>query len=423
MKKILSLLSLAFLSTIVFVACSKEYSTEKDENDGSLATYGWEMTGNNKAYKGCVDTAAYGTIAGVRVLGISLSDASNNAVQIGIPVTSGNIKTGSYVLNSGAFIQFTTNGGVAYSTAGTGASIEIVIKNSSSTEVEGTFSAVLNPLAGTGNQFTIKDGKFKALLRATNPCGATPPPTSNGGFTIPTCNAITVQGTYTAGVATTSANTVTIPVNVTALGSWTANISAVNGLSFSGSGTFTSTGNQNIILRASGTPATAGTINITVTAGSTTCTFTVVVGTGVTPGTFTATVDGTNFTFNTDAKAVITTPAPGMSAVEMTGLQNSTGTTAIRIGVAKPGSITNGTYTINQMASNIIVGSTYTDAANAKFSIASSMTPQTPVFTVTITSVSATRIAGTFEGPLKDAAGAGAVQKTVTLGTFDLPIQ
>ena len=74
-----------------------------------------------------------------------------------------------------------------------------------------------------------------------------------------TCTGVTVSGNFTAGTAATSSNTATINVNVDSIGSYVISTNTVNGVSFSGSGEFISTGPQTVILTASGTPASAGT--------------------------------------------------------------------------------------------------------------------------------------------------------------------
>lgn len=92
------------------------------------------------------------------------------------------------------------------------------------------------------------------------------------------CNGASVQGTYSAGVATTASNNVIITVNVTALGTYTITTNNTNGFSFAGSGTFTQLGFQIIQLNATGTPTNGGTINFRAGAGS--CSFSVTVAGG-----------------------------------------------------------------------------------------------------------------------------------------------
>ncbi|MEI7662205.1 MAG: hypothetical protein WCK34_08405 [Bacteroidota bacterium] len=85
-----------------------------------------------------------------------------------------------------------------------------------------------------------------------------------------------VNGDYRAGVALASANTLTLKVAVTAIGTYNIYSSTVNGYSFSKSGSFTATGTQVLTLPATGTPVATGINTFTVTFG-TTGSFTVVV--------------------------------------------------------------------------------------------------------------------------------------------------
>jgi len=68
----------------------------------------------------------------------------------------------------------------------------------------------------------------------------------------------TLNGTYTAGELVTTANIMTLYVNVMTAGSWSISTTPNNGVTFSGSGTFATTGCQQITLQASGTPTSAG---------------------------------------------------------------------------------------------------------------------------------------------------------------------
>lgn len=85
-----------------------------------------------------------------------------------------------------------------------------------------------------------------------------------------------VNGNYQAGVALTSANTVTLKLTVTAIGTYNLYSNTVNGYSFSKSGSFTATGTQNVTLPATGTPVATGVNTFLVTFG-TTASFTAVV--------------------------------------------------------------------------------------------------------------------------------------------------
>ncbi|MEF9479994.1 hypothetical protein OWR28_21825 [Chryseobacterium sp. 1B4] len=105
---------------------------------------------------------------------------------------------------------------------------------------------------------------------------------SPAGIYTMSCGSAAVNGVYKVGTALTASNTITLPVNVTALGSYTVTTNTVDGISFSGSGTFTSTGNQNITLSGTGTPTSTSVKTMTITSDSqggvsTTCSVNVVV--------------------------------------------------------------------------------------------------------------------------------------------------
>lgn len=70
------------------------------------------------------------------------------------------------------------------------------------------------------------------------------------------------SGTLTSGIPVSGVSQ-TITLDVTSIGTYVLSASA-NGVTFSGSGTFTSTGVQTIILTASGVPTSAGTASFTI---------------------------------------------------------------------------------------------------------------------------------------------------------------
>ena len=80
----------------------------------------------------------------------------------------------------------------------------------------------------------------------------------------------------------------------------------------------------------------------------------------------------------------------------------------------------NTTYTVNQFMQSIILDAHYTDVAGVDYGATTDGTTQSPAFSVTITTISAARVTGTFSGPLKNNAG---TIITATAGTFDLPLQ
>lgn len=85
------------------------------------------------------------------------------------------------------------------------------------------------------------------------------------------CGTISVNGVYKKNTATTTSNYIDVPVNFTSIGTWTASTGTVSGLSFSGSGSTSTTGLKIIRLYASGTPTAAGEIILPLTMNGVNC--------------------------------------------------------------------------------------------------------------------------------------------------------
>src|SRR4029078_6365358 len=73
------------------------------------------------------------------------------------------------------------------------------------------------------------------------------------------CTNAVVTGIYQSGGALDATNLVTISVDVTKIGSYTISTAISNGISFSGTGNFTTTGIQTITLNGSGIPVSSRT--------------------------------------------------------------------------------------------------------------------------------------------------------------------
>ncbi|MDQ1855991.1 hypothetical protein [Chryseobacterium sp. WLY505] len=96
------------------------------------------------------------------------------------------------------------------------------------------------------------------------------------------CGSATVNGVYKVGNALTASNTITLPVNVSVMGSYTITTNTVDGISFTGMGSFTSIGQQNVTLYGTGTPTSTTVKAMTITSDSqgtveTTCSVNVIV--------------------------------------------------------------------------------------------------------------------------------------------------
>jgi len=104
----------------------------------------------------------------------------------------------------------------------------------------------------------------------------------NASFTLVSsggnCSDISVQGSFMAGISLNSNNKLVVRVNALTTGLYTAFTSPVNGISFSGSGNFTSTGIQFITLYGNGTPNVAGAVSPSITINGSSCSFSIIIG-------------------------------------------------------------------------------------------------------------------------------------------------
>ncbi|HEY0041093.1 MAG TPA: hypothetical protein VGB71_10545 [Flavisolibacter sp.] len=139
-----------------------------------------------------------------------------------------------------------------------------------------TLQATGKPAAAGTNNFTVTAGTQTCTFPVTVTV-FTPPA---GGA----CNP-NVQGTFTAGTATTTTNKVTLTHTYAAAGTYNVTVPALNGVSFGTQAVVaTIPGPNTITLTATGTPTTAGTSTFTVNFGDgQSCTFPVTVNSGTTP--------------------------------------------------------------------------------------------------------------------------------------------
>lgn len=225
------------------------------------------------------------------------------------------------------------------------------------------------------------------------------------------CANANVQGTYTAGTALTAANKVTIQVNVTTAGSYNITSAPVNGMTFSRSGTFTTTGAQSVDLQGTGIPTAAGNQQVPIVAGTSVCAFTVSVnqasgsGGSTSPDSAWSFNEGTLFFFGRMDTAFLTTTAGVGTVLNIGGSTYHTGDSLISIYVRLPGStVQPGTYSTS---SNTIFYFAFNGANPAPFYSAEPST-NNAVMSVVITSYNSTTrvVHGIFSGNAQTPAGA-----------------
>ena len=276
------------------------------------------------------------------------------------------------------------------------------------------------PVAAGNSVYTITGQTNNCNFTVTY--GAAPPPAAYSLQGSPgACTAAAINGTYAAGSAMGTNNTVTIQANVTAAGLYSVTTTAINGMTFSASGAFSGTGIQPIVLKGTGTPVAAGSFVFTPTGTGAGCTFSVTVS-AASNNFITCKIDGVFTTFNVNTNATM-----DQSGGFPTLLIDGSATTSIMPGIsiilakAVGGPITAATYTVNQALAGIGLTVNYRDAAGVDYmAITNPATTQNPAFTVVITSITAIKVVGTFTGPLKNNNGAGPGVKTITEGKFDL---
>lgn len=87
------------------------------------------------------------------------------------------------------------------------------------------------------------------------------------------CTSPVIAGTFKVGTALDVSNEMTAEVNVTTIGTFSITTGTVNGVGFTASGNFITTGPQNVVFTATGTPLASGTFNFTLGTGG--CTFSI----------------------------------------------------------------------------------------------------------------------------------------------------
>jgi len=213
------------------------------------------------------------------------------------------------------------------------------------------------PIAAGTNTFTVKYSNVAGASTCSFDITVVGPAPSPAVFTLAgspgTCTGATIGGTYTVGTALTPTNTITLTVDVTALGTYAIGGATTAGFLFTGSGLFTALGPQNVTLTGSGTPLTAGTATVALTTPTlNTCTYDITVlpagGGGVATFTFngapgnctTPTVNGT-YTIN----SVVTVANTVILKVDVTaaGTYNITTNTVDGITFSGAGTLAIGT--------------------------------------------------------------------------------
>jgi hypothetical protein len=233
----------------LFSSCRKEYSIENNRSSGSLL----EDVNNN-----CTASAS-----GIYSIGRKLKDSNFITVQVHVD------KRGSFGINTD-----TVNG---YSFSGIG-----------------TFSDTGNiqvRLSGTGTP-NLSGIDLFTIRYDSSVCSVNIPVADSSHIAAYTlqgspnsCLNDTVKGSFIKGFALDTSAKIIVTLNVTAVGPYSITTDTVNGYYFSGSGVFSHTGTQTIVLAGTGTPINAGNDVFRISGASSSCSFSNTVFIPTTPGT------------------------------------------------------------------------------------------------------------------------------------------
>ncbi len=382
MRLKLKLSSLLILLSIIFYSCEKEYSLEGNIIGGTAVF----------TFNGPLGACTSAAIGGIYKDGTALD--GTNTVTVSVDVST----IGTYSIST------VTQGGISFS--GTGSfittGVQTVTLTGAGTPIAGTY--VFSPGSTLGCSFTITVTAVAGNTAVYTFDGA--PAGCNGSYT----------GNYFVAVPLTVNESVSIDVIVTTIGTYNISTNTTNGIKFSGTGSFTTTGLQQVTLTGSGTPVAAGDFDYTPTNNG--CKFTLTVD--PTPANandfLKCSIDGVARNFSLGVTGLQVDP----TAIAFGGVENTSPTSPnFQIGITKPPAITTGLY--NRFSTTNFTSycvAQYSDAAAVQWYIG--IVNQTGGFTVTVTKYTTSLIEGTFSGTLYDNTGLGTNTKVVTNGSFSV---
>jgi hypothetical protein len=342
MSRTINLLLLALIFCVGLLSCGKEYSVE----EGGFLGGGGTTTGTAKfTLNGAPGDCSPVTMSGTYKAGVALDQSNTILIIANVTVI------GDYTISTAQINGVTFSGAGVFTTVGT----QVITLIGSGTPTDaGNF----NYSVGSAYcSFTVP------FVAGTGGGTGTAAYTLNGGTG--NCVSPVIGGTYTAGTALTATNTIRIGVNVTTAGTYSLSTNSANGVTFTGAGTFTTTGPATITLTSLNTPTAAGTFAYK--PGTNGCTFSItyVSGTGGGTGSGSAL-----FTFN-GGTGNCASPAIGGTFTAGVPL-TSANTVVLAVNVTTPG-----TYSLTTSSANGVTFSgagSFTAAGPATISLTSTNT-------------------------------------------------
>ena len=387
-------------------------------HNGVACTYALPVSpADNTADAVYTINCAGAVVSGTYTEGVAIT--ALNTVKITATVSS----PGKYTLSTTVVNGLKFSGTATFTTA-SATPQTVTLVASGKPETRGTFDYTVT---GNGNTCTFKVITIAAAGQAVFTLSGSPN----------ACTTPVIAGTYTKGTALGAQNTMVIKTDVATAGAYSISTNTVNGIKFSGSGNFSGTGQQTITLTGTGTPTAAGVSTFTPQMGSSSCKFDVTVSAvPVTTGTFTCKIDGVFTTFNDRAGFTHEVdPLAGGYSLDLEGYvdtANGSTVTSMQLFITNNNGsqVKAGTYNVDGIllanGYRIEVDYTLADPDNSAVIWNTSSTifpPPNPAFTIVVTSISATRVKGTFSGKVTNLLQGSTQLKTITEGVFDLPVQ
>lgn len=262
--------ALYFFATLVLLnACQKEYSIE---GNGLIVPTGtWQFNDSSRLFAGNIDSAYIDSSISVNtkilhLIGKSLDGSQNFNMELYANSFAPGIYKASLFQST---FQYTSGGSNIYQADQLIGEFVVTITSLTNTQISGTFSGSAMNAVSVVKQLT--NGKFTSTFSSNGNANNV----SSGvlGDSSGTCKPVILSGIFAQSITLTSANSVQIQVTVATTGTYAITTNTVNGVSFSKTGTFASTGVQNVILTGSGTPTNSGDQNFTLSYGNSQCNF------------------------------------------------------------------------------------------------------------------------------------------------------
>ncbi len=259
------LLSILFLNS-----CQKEYSIGSKSNF-KVSIGSWQFKDSSTLFTGAMDSAYVDSSNSTKVL--HLIGTSQNGIQNFQLLLYGNtFTTGTYKasLFQNTFL-YSSGSSTIYQAGELIGEFIVNITTLTDSLISGNFSG--SAINSSTKVVQLTAGAFTSSFTQN---------TINGGVSVGVlgdssgnCKPVILKGVYTQGIVLDSSNTVQVQVTVATPGTYSIATNTVNGVSFSGTGTFSNAGVKNITLNGSGTPMNSGPQNFTLMYGNSQCNFSI----------------------------------------------------------------------------------------------------------------------------------------------------